>query len=161
MILADRVVYLPGSCSWGLPYPKTYEVLPDLLAKAGDWISFKLIMTDLLFLWRKLQSGNQLSLLHLYNEASLAMFAQGLQSQRLEGFREFFFEHLRHLSENPNLLFGIANLSRNEYVRKSVTDLIDKSQQFITDVHSKVNASNAASQHHRPSVLVMTNLLPC
>lgn len=112
-------------------------------------------MTDLLFLWRKLHGGNQLSLLHLYNEASLAMFAQGLQSQRLDGFREFFFEHLRHLSEDPNLLFGIANLSRNDYVKTSVTDLIDKSQQFIMDVHSKVNADVASTLHHRPSVIVV------
>ena len=140
------------SCSWTLPYPKTYEVLPDLLAKAGDWVSFKLIMTDLVFLWRKLQGGNQLALLHLYDEASLAMFAKGLQSQRLDGFRDFFFEHLRHLTEHPNLLFGIASLSRNEYVKKSITDLLEKSEQFITDVHSKVQAGANATLFHNKSV---------
>ena len=42
-----------GDCSWTLPFPKTYEVLPDLAAKAGDWDVFKSVMTDLLFLWRK------------------------------------------------------------------------------------------------------------
>ena len=44
-----------GNCSWSLPYPKTYEMLPGLMANNSDWESFKMVMTDLMFLWRKLQ----------------------------------------------------------------------------------------------------------
>ena len=97
-----------------------------------------------------------MALLHLYNEASLAMFAKGLQSQQLDGFREFFFEHLRHLTEHPNMLFVIANVSRNEYVKTSITDLVEKSEQFITDGHLKVQASSNAAMFHNKSVRPVT-----
>ena len=134
-----------GDCSWSLPYPKTYETLPDILARAGDWTSVKLVMTDLMFLWRKLQGGNQMSLLHLYEKASLALFAQGIYSERLESFNDFFFHHLRHLSENPNLLFGMAAASRNEYVKQTLDNLLGKSESFVQclyEIHSR-------STHHR------------
>jgi hypothetical protein len=120
-----------GNCSWTLPYPKTYEMLPELMAENGDWQSFKMIMTDLMFLWRKLQGGNQTELLHLYERASLALFAQRMHSERLEDFSEFFFHHLRFLSEEPNLLFAFAFASRNSYVKQTMLDLVDKNEKFI------------------------------
>jgi hypothetical protein len=122
-----------GNCSWSLPYPKTYEMLPELMAENGDWQSFKMIMTDLMFLWRKLQGGNQTELLLLYERASLALFAQRMHSERLEDFSEFFFHHLRHLSEEPNLLFAFAVASRNSYVKNSMLELVDKHEKFINE----------------------------
>jgi len=127
-----------GDCSWSLPYPKTYEVLPELLAHAGDWASFKLVMTDLMFLWRKLQGGDQLSLLHLYEQGSLALFAQGVRSERLEAFSDFFFHHLRNLSADPNRLFAVANASRNEYVIAGLNTLLSKHSRFLDETHSSL-----------------------
>ena len=65
-----------GDCSWGLPYPRTYEQLPELLLKSGDWGSFTFIMCDLMFLWRKLQCGNEIELLSLYEQAAVVLEAK-------------------------------------------------------------------------------------
>ena len=134
-----------GDCSWTLPFPKTYEVLPDLAAKAGDWDAFKSVMTDLLFLWRKVQGGNPLTLLQIYEEAGLTLFAKGLRSERLEDFRNFFFHHLRHLAANPNLMFGYAAVSQNRYVKQSLNQLLQKAEHFVQEVRAKVNAANQVS----------------
>ena len=67
-----------GDCSWGLPYPRTYEQLPELLLKSGDWGSFTFIMCDLMFLWRKLQCGNEMELLSLYAQAAVVLEAKVL-----------------------------------------------------------------------------------
>lgn len=131
-----------GDCSWSLPYPKAYEILPEILASAGDWVSFKLIMTDLVFLWRKLQGGNPISLLCQYEKASLALFARGLHSERLEEFSEFFVDHVRHLSENPNMIWSIAAGSRNDYVKREVSELLAKTERFIEDLSKKLENQN-------------------
>ncbi len=130
------VVEMPGyqAPSWNPAFMctyETYEMLPELMAENGDWQSFKMIMTDLMFLWSKLQGGNETELLHLYERARLALFAQRMHSDRLEDFSEFFFHHLRFLSEEPNLLFTFAFANRNSYVKQTIVDLVDKNEKFI------------------------------
>ena len=141
-----------GDGSWILPYPKTYEMLPDMMAENGDWESFKLVMTDLMFLWRKLQGGNQSDLLHLYEKASLALFAQGMHSDRLEAFSEFFFHHLRHLMEEPNMLFSSACASRDTYVKETILDLLGKNENFINQQKENLEQARqraASDNNHR------------
>ena len=141
-----------GNCSWSLPYPKTYEMLPGLMANNSDWESFKMVMTDLMFLWRKLQGGNQSDLLHLYEKASLALFAQGMHSDRLEAFSEFFFHHLRHLMEEPNMLFSSACASRDTYVKETILDLLGKNENFINQQKENLEQARqraASDNNHR------------
>ena len=149
-----------GDYSWSLPYPKTYEVLPNLLADAGDWGSFKMLMTDLLFLWRKLQSGNQVALLQLYEKSSLALFATGLRSERLQAFSDFFFEHLRHL-ENPNQLFILAASSRSEYIKQSLNDLLSKFEHFLEDLQKLLLQESARSPAVSKSVCFCSSARSC
>jgi hypothetical protein len=154
-----------GNCSWSLPYPKTYEILPELMAENGDWQSFKMIMTDLMFLWRKLQGGNQTELLHLYERASLALFAQKMHSERLEDFSEFFFHHLRFLSEEPNMLFAFAVASRNSYVKQATLDLVDKNEKFINQriedlERARVLAAADTCRRRSLSVVLKLFLIP-
>ena len=148
-----------GNCSWSLPYPKTYEMLPGLMANNSDWESFKMVMTDLMFLWRKLQGGNQTDLLHLYEKSSLALFAQGLHSERLEDFSEFFYHQLRYLSEEPNMLFTSACASRDGYVKRTMLDLLDKNQKFINQQKQNLDRARervAEDKGHRRNSLSVT-----
>ena len=60
-----------GDSSWGIPNPKSYENLPVMMANAKDWVSFTILMTDLMFLWRKMQCGGLVDLLEAYKDSKL------------------------------------------------------------------------------------------
>ena len=48
-----------GDKSWTLADPRAYESLPEIMTSENDWVRFRIIMTDLMFLWRRLHSGNE------------------------------------------------------------------------------------------------------
>ena len=53
-------------CSWSVPEPNAYIVLPEIIASKHDWRAFELIMCDLRFLWRKLLENGIQSIIDTY-----------------------------------------------------------------------------------------------
>jgi hypothetical protein len=53
-----------------------------------------------------------------------------------------FVDHVRHLSENPNMIWSIAAGSRNEYVKREVSELLAKTERFIEDLSKKLENQN-------------------
>jgi hypothetical protein len=134
-----------GDCSWGLPYPKTYETLAEMLASANDWGSFSLLMTDFMFLWRKLQC-NQMDLLHIFDDSKITLAENGSQSARLQAFHRLLSKNASILSNDPNSLFRLASLSRDGYVKSALRDLQTQSERFVKEWHGRLRILGSQQQ---------------
>jgi len=140
-----------GDFSWSLPQPKTYETLAEMLAKAQDWSAFITLMTDFMFLWRKLQCGDQMGLLHLYDLSTVALSDSGLRSERLVAFFDFFCRNFRTLRTKGTVqLFRLASLSRDSYVKGALRNLRLQSERFVQDWHDRLSAQVLGGPNAQP-----------
>ena len=151
-----------GDGSWGLPYPKTYETLAEMLASANDWGSFSLVMTDFMFLWRKLQC-NQMDLLHIFDDSTVTLAKNGAQSARLQAFHHLLSKNASILSSDPNRLFRLASMSRDGYVKSALRDLQTQSERFVKEWHGRLRILSSQQQqlhqqHHAVGDQLQTEL---
>lgn len=142
--LSIKSADLQGDFTWTVPHPTTYSQLPDRLAAAQDWQTFKLIMCDLRFLWRKLQVNGAASLVRTYESSSLILAAEGFQSERLDDYYNFFLKHIRLLQKSPNSIFALALSSKDGYVRNDTMELVEVYKRLVEDWHARIERENAS-----------------
>ena len=134
-----------GDSSWGIPNPKSYENLPVMMANAKDWVSFTILMTDLMFLWQKLQCGGLVGLLQAYKDSKLSLLAKKSRSDSLQAIYSLLKQHSCVLADDPNQLFHLAARSRDPSIKATLGHMQIKSQRLIDDWFAHFEAIKLAA----------------
>ena len=134
-----------GDSSWGIPNPKSYENLPVMMANAKDWVSFTILMTDLMFLWRKMQCGGLVDLLEAYKDSKLSLLAKKSRNDSLQAIYSLLKQHSRVLADDPNQLFHLAARSRDPSIKATLGHMQIKSQRLIDDWFAHFEANKLAA----------------